>query len=258
MFRLFLLRKDIQPAGADIDTDGHGKAARPPRNSRAGERRDIGTKQIALASEQTFLSIKDISLKGISAEVPRSAVDSFSAGQLYEAHLRHSGTTWKLDLRLVRKHEATLGFEFRDLPAPTRVMIEHLMRPFAIGSSLAEVDAHVPSPWGSGSCWFHGDHDSDLVIWQNESGQLMAWLFRSGADAARWSSVNGLSTGRCAAESGETTPLAKLFTKQPVITIDTVLSPLRCDLVRDVFTALTIPEQETLLESLLTSLGEGG
>lgn len=199
MFRLFLRSKILS---ADSSSESRNTAAARSaaadamRNRRVFQRFPIDHKHLTLMNDQDILLVREVSAKGFSTEVAPRTIERLVEGDVYEGRIRYLKETYDLKARVAWKASPMIGFEIVDCPADTLVFIKRLIRPMEIAFSLKEVDANFLSAGEDGKRWFHGDHNSDLYIWQDPAGSgLSAWQLNFERSYVEWRSGSGLATG---------------------------------------------------------------
>ena len=200
MFRLFLRSKIFSGDANKADqstSSARLSAAEAMRNRRVFQRFPIDHKHLTLMNEQDILLVREVSAKGFSTEVAPRTIERLLEGDVYEGRIRYLKETYDLKARVAWKSSPYIGFEIVDCATETLHFIKRLIRPMEIAFSLKEVDASFLSAGEQGKRWFHGDHNSDLYIWQDPGGTgLSAWQLTYEQSYVEWRAGSGLVTGK--------------------------------------------------------------
>lgn len=203
MFRVFLRNKVFQHRGrpsADRSIVKKGTVAAPTarerlRNRRIFERFPIDHKHLMLMNEQDILLVREISAKGFSTEVSERALDRFRVGDIYEARIRYLGEVYDLDAKVSWKERKYIGFEIIKASRTTMAFLRRLLRPMEIAASMREVDASFMLNNLERKSWYHGDEGTDLYVWRDDSGGIIAWQLIFGEHYVEWKKGNGIMSG---------------------------------------------------------------
>jgi hypothetical protein len=242
MFRVFI-RKKI------LTGDEQVKPSRG-RNRRIFARYPIDHKHLKLLNEQDILMVKELSTKGFSTEVSQRGYERFASGDVYEARIRYAAEFFDLEVKVAWKRDQCVGFEIINANAMTMHFLKRLLRPVEIANSMKSVEAAFVNN-SAGKSWFHGDHQTDLYVWQHpESHRLTAWQLNSGLTYVEWNDRDGLSTGVVSLASGAENLLG-VGAQSQTHSKDLLPDHSKKQFVIDVIMAFDSPVRDVILKTIM-------
>lgn len=245
MFRLFLRNKKLAESGKrPKKTSG----AKPARNRRIFERYTVDHKHLTMLNEQDILLIRDISAKGFSTFVSERGYSRLELGDVYQARMRYLGEFYDLQAKVSWKENGVVGFELENADRSILQFMQRLLRPMEIAHSLKAVEANFMAENHSGKTWYHGDGDSDLYVWHDRAGIVVAWQLVVSGEYVEWSANGGLKTG--VMQTSHADQKLKMPLNAPVQVADASMNKIRRQLATDVVMALPLPVREELINTL--------
>lgn len=245
MFKIFLKKKLHSGPG-----DRPKSEAPRVRNRRLFPRFAVDRHHLTAMNKDDILVIREISAKGFSSVVAPRAYERFTIGDVYAARIRYVGEIYDLDVKVTWKQESLVGFELVNASPSTLSFMRRLLKPIELAASLQEVDADFTLEGDRGKIWYHGDNETDLFIWRNEDGGVVAWQLRSSHDFVEWHATNGLKTGTISSPSEKEQLSLHLKKPEPSFTYDRFANPERKQFATDVFMAWSSDVKDALLATI--------
>jgi len=76
----------------------------------------------------------------------------------------------ELACKVIRASSSILALEFANVPAEARLLIDQVISDRVIGLNMNLIDPKHYNPSATFAYWFHGPKDTNLFIWEMESG----------------------------------------------------------------------------------------
>lgn len=249
MFQLFL-KKKLSQSFSTSRAKKEDDFGLKKRNRRVSERFKIDHKHLTMMNAQDILLVREISLNGFSTYVASSSTKRFKVGDVYSARIRYLGELHDLEARVTWIGRDVVGFAIVNATMMTMEFMKRLIYPQAIAVSLREVNAKFMSESGSGKTWYHGDEETDLFLWHEQSGELNAWQLVTKSNFVEWSEKTGLQTGKVKLSNADVSSLMNVSVTETERIVDERIDPKTRQLATDVFMALDIPDGPKLVRTL--------
>lgn len=171
-----------------------------------------------MEDQEKVFAVRDLSLKGLGIGLIEFG-DSlfFQETEVFRAELRLGKDPHQVMLKCTRLSAWSVGFEFVEISDALRALIQDVINPMHIGSTLKKVDrTGAPDAFLQGmTAWYHGDSGSDLFFWGGARGGVDRALFCFGQKFWEWREESGISTGEMRRQEGETVALHRDTTPDP-------------------------------------------
>lgn len=255
MFKVFIHRRihgnlknssakhsSLPEKGASTENNDSSNT-RVPKNRRQSERFTIDAKQLAVFNEQDILFIRDLSEDGFSSIVSDRAFERFEIGDGYVSRLSHLGQSYDLTVEVAWKNENLIGFRFRKMPVESIRLVQRLITPARLASTLVKVDAAFME---TNRIWYHGEEQTDLFIWQSNRNSIDAWEFSSGSIFVTWDPDRLFRTG--AQKAADVSDTGLISDQQLLKIFDESPKQESIQFALDVITASNCEEKDLLTE----------
>ncbi len=245
MFRLFLIEQ-LRKGGKK--TPGRAKLPEKQyRNRRIYERFNIDHKHISLLNDQDILLIRDISSGGFCCEVGERCFGRLKVGDVYLCRIRYAKEIFEIKASVNWKSKGFIGFAIIDAPPKVQNFIERILTPARIGASLQELDPSLQErKFMHPVARFHGEQQSQLVVWDDSDGALHSWYFEYQDRYFTWNHSSGIESGILLNHKNSSLASPWESERKRHAKVDETLKQF----VSDVFMALNYARSEDLVASL--------